>query len=173
MRIFSFLQKKAVSCLLSRTNYEQIQKLYYYLFEEDGPIKNHTAKFAFTILDTTSGQLAFEGLPLTYFAYRQGTMPVLGYRFGSLAYVTDIKEYPETIFQQLEDLETLIISALTFSSSRIQFSVDEAVAFAQKVGAKNTYFMHMSHDVSYTALAEYLPKGMQLAYDGLELFFSI
>ena len=172
LRIYSFRQKGGIPCLLSSSSYSEVKKLFYYLFEQDGEVKNYTSKFDFIPLDG-DGECIFLGLPIRYFSYSQGGMKVLGFRIGDLAYVTDIKNYSPSIFQELQGLSCLVLSALRFTNSNIQFSIDEAIDFAEKVGAKNTYLMHMSHDIEYSHLYNLLPASITLAYDGLELPFHV
>ncbi len=175
LRIYNFRQKQAIPCLLSAESYQEIEKLFYYLFEnkESNGIKNYTSQFEFLSLKETKGQILFCGLPVRYFSYIQGGMKVLGYRLGDLAYVTDIKHYPETIFEELQGLKTLVVSALRARSSTIQFSIDEAIEFAKKTGAQETYLMHMSHEIEHTQLLQMLPPSITAAYDGLELTFTL
>lgn len=171
LRIYNFRQEEAIPCLLSSSSLLEIKKLFYFLFEEDGEMKNHKSKFNFTELKEEKGDVLFCGFPFRYFSYLQGGMKVLGYRLGDLAYVTDIKNYSETIFEELKGVSSLVLSALRFTNSQIQFSIDEAIDFAEKVGAKKTYLMHMSHDIEYHHLLTLLPPSITLAYDGLEVPF--
>ena len=99
-------------------------------------------------------------------------MPVLGFRVGSFAYVTDIKEYSESCIEKLRGVETLVTSALRFGHSKVQMNVDEAVDFVERVGAKKAYLMHMSHEIDYEYLAALLPSFIEPAYDGLTIAFS-
>jgi phosphoribosyl 1,2-cyclic phosphate phosphodiesterase len=173
LRIYNFRQKNAIPCLLSKASYSEVRKLFYYLFEEDGEVKNYTSKFDFIQLEKEAGGTVFCDLPIRYFSYVQGGMKVLGYRLGDLAYVTDIKEHSEDIFEQLQGVSCLVVSALRFTDSRIQFSIDEAIDFAEKVGAKKTYLMHMSHEIEHHHLLNLLPPSITLAYDGLEIPFYV
>jgi phosphoribosyl 1,2-cyclic phosphate phosphodiesterase len=118
------------------------------------------------------GTTRFVGLNLTYFSFFQLGMRVDGFRFGDLAYVSDIKTYPETIFNALEGVRTLIVSALRFQPSPMHFSVDEAIEFASRVGAEQTWFMHIAHELDHDIGNAYLPKGINLAYDGLQIDFK-
>lgn len=168
LRTYNAKQQCAIPCLLSSASYAEVQKLFYYLFEKGGEMKNYTSAFDFTVLEE-KGEVSFFGLPVRYFSYSQGGMKVLGYRFGDFAYVTDIKKYTDDIFKELEGLSCLVLSAQRFTESRIQFTIDEAVDFAKRVGAKKTYLMHLSHDIEYNHLLTLLPESITLAYDGLVL----
>lgn len=168
LRIYNARQKCAIPCLLSSDSYSEVEKLFYYLFEKGIEHKNYTSNFDFTLLGE-KGEVSFLGLPVRYFSYSQGGMKVLGYRFGNFAYVTDIKNYASDIFKELEGLSCLVLSAQRFTESRIQFTIDEAIDFAKRVGAKKTYLMHLSHDIEYNHLLTLLPESITLAYDGLVL----
>lgn len=114
-----------------------------------------------------------DGLPVSYFTYFQGEIPVTGFRFGSMAYVTDIKTYDESLFSSLQGLDTLLISALRRAPSRMQMTIEEAIAFAEKIVPKKTYLMHISHEIEHEDEQRKLPQSVQLAYDGLELEFHV
>jgi phosphoribosyl 1,2-cyclic phosphate phosphodiesterase len=100
-------------------------------------------------------------------------MAVQGFKFGNLAYVSDIKEIPETIYEDLKGTEILIVSALRYTDSVMHLSVDEAVAFSKKVGAKKTWFTHISHALDHEKTNAYLPEGVELSYDGLIIDFEV
>lgn len=173
LRVFTFSRKTPIPCLLSLTSLVHLKKLFYYLFEPHAQDKTVPAKFDFIELEQDRGEVAFCDVPIRYFTYSQPSMEVLGYRLGDLAYVTDIKDYPDTIFEDLKNCKTLILSALRHTHSKLQFSVHEAVAFAQKVGAKTTYLMHMAHEIDHTHLEKLLPPSILPAYDGLEIAFEL
>ncbi len=173
LRIFRFIKKAPIPCLLTATSLDHLKKLFYYHFDEHKVDKTVPAKFEFTLIPDKRGEISFCDLPLRYFSYSQPSMEVMGYRLGDLAYVTDIKEYPETIFEDLKGCKTLILSALRFPATKLQFSVDEAVAFAKKVGAETTYLIHMSHEINHMHLETLLPPSIRPAFDGLEIAFEL
>lgn len=101
-----------------------------------------------------------------------GELPILGFRFGSFAYITDMKtiDHPNTAL--LNGVDTLVVNALRFDNPHFSHMlVDEALAFAQKVGARRTLFTHMCHDIGLhtEACRRLAPYGAELAYDGQTL----
>lgn len=99
-----------------------------------------------------------------------GRLPMLGYRIGSLAYITDMTEMPESEWPKLAGVKTLVVNALRFEPHPTHQSITEAIAFAERVGAEQTYFIHTSHGAGLHAQTDaHLPANMHLAYDGLEL----
>ncbi len=98
-----------------------------------------------------------------------GRFRVLGFRIGNIAYCTDTNEIPEESWQHLTGLDVLILDALRHKPHPTHLSLNEAIAVAQRVGAKRTLFTHLSHDLEHEATNAQLPPGMELAYDGLTL----
>lgn len=99
-----------------------------------------------------------------------GKLPILGYRIGPLAYLTDMSQLGEQDWGKLEGVETLVVSALRDEPHATHQTIEEAIAFGRKVGAKRTYFIHMCHTAGKQAdRDEQLPEGFCFAYDGLTI----
>ena len=97
---------------------------------------------------------------------RHGKFSVLGFRFGNVAYCTDTNGIPESSWPLLADLDVLILDALRPRPHPTHFSLEEAIAVARRVGARRTFFTHMTHDLDHSTTNASLPPGMALAYDG-------
>jgi len=98
-----------------------------------------------------------------------GGRPVLGFRIGGFAYLTDCNEIPEETMAELEGLEVLVLDALRRKRHPTHFSLDEAVVVAQRLRPAQTLFTHCCHDLSHAQTCASLPEGIALAYDGLRL----
>lgn len=98
-----------------------------------------------------------------------GGRPVLAFRIGGFAYLTDCNEIPEATMAQLEGLEVLVLDALRRKRHPTHFSIDQAVAVAQRLGARQTLFTHCCHDLGHAETCASLPDGIALAYDGLRI----
>ncbi len=96
-----------------------------------------------------------------------GTLPILGWRLGDFAYLTDVSRLPEEAFPLLEGVRTLVSSALRHRPHPTHMSLDEAVALARRIGAERTWFIHMCHDLDHETTNAALPSDIQLAHDGL------
>ncbi len=175
LRIFNWRTDKALPCLLSIETADDIKRRYYYIFEPEGDeiYRKMLARFDLEYLVGDRGTLNFQGMPVGYFTYAQGGMRVNGFKLGNLAYVSDIRDYDESIFEELRGVDILVMSALRYSASHMHFSVDEAVAFSKKVGASHTWLMHVAHELDHDEANAYLPENIRMAYDGLELNFDI
>jgi phosphoribosyl 1,2-cyclic phosphate phosphodiesterase len=101
-----------------------------------------------------------------------GLLPILGFRFGSFAYITDMKTIDPRQEALLRGVEVLAVNALRFDRPHHSHQlVADAVAFANRVGARTTLLTHLCHDVGLHAEvnAHRLPAGVALAYDGQEI----
>ena len=100
-----------------------------------------------------------------------GKLPILGFRIGPLAYITDMKTIEPSELPYLEGVETLVVNALRFDRPHHSHQlVDYAVAFARRVGAGRTLLIHMCHDIGlHEAVNKRLPEGVELAYDGQQI----
>ena len=98
-------------------------------------------------------------------------LPILGYKIGRLAYITDMKTIPEGEIDYLQDIDYLVVNALRFTKPHhSHMLVDEALEFARKTSAKQVFLTHMCHDIVLIVEANAaLPQGVQLAYDGLSV----
>ncbi len=98
-------------------------------------------------------------------------MPILGYRFGPLAYITDIKSIDEEEFAYLQDIDTLVVGALRWDRPHhSHFLISDAIEFSRKLGARRTYLVHMTHNIGLHAEAQKrLPESVFFAYDTLEI----
>lgn len=102
-----------------------------------------------------------------------GKLPILGYRFGKMAYITDMKTIDDAEMAYLQGVEVLVVNALRFDNPHHSHQlVDDAIAFAQRVGAKKTYLVHVTHEIGFHDDANSrLPEGFEFPYDGLTFSF--
>lgn len=101
-----------------------------------------------------------------------GSLPVLGFRLGSFAYITDANSIPFESIQRLTGLDYLIINALRQKSHHAHFSLEESLQMISNLKPRQTYLTHISHQMGKHAdVSKLLPEGVELAFDGL-VFFS-
>ena len=98
-------------------------------------------------------------------------LPILGYRFGNFAYITDMKTIEATEYKYLRGVDTLVVNALKWEKPHhSHMLVGDTVEFAHKVGAQQTYFIHVNHQIGFhNETNRRLPEGFYLAYDGLQI----
>ncbi len=121
-------------------------------------------------LHTIDGPFTVAGQEFIPIPVLHGELPVLGFRVGNFAYVTDCSHIPPTSRTALADLDVLVLDALRRQPHPTHFSLDQAIAMAQELQTRRTYLTHLTHDISHRDISAILPPGINLAYDGLEFY---
>ncbi len=116
-------------------------------------------------------KFTIKGVEVMPFEVMHGKLPILGYRIGSLAYITDMKTIADGEMEYLHGVEVLVVNALRWEREHHSHQlVDDAIRFARRVGAKRTYLVHLTHEIGFHKDASRrLPEGIEFAYDGLEI----
>lgn len=110
------------------------------------------------------------GIPVIPIRVMHGKLPILGYRIGNMAYVTDVKYLPEEEYDKLKGLDVLIITALRKTTHPTHETLDEALANIERLHPRDAYLIHMGHSMGLHAEVEKeLPPHVHLAYDGLKV----
>ncbi|WP_435529263.1 MBL fold metallo-hydrolase [Muribaculum intestinale] len=101
-------------------------------------------------------------------------LPIIGFRIGPLAYITDAKTIPESTFSLLEGVDTLVINALRHVPHHSHMSVGEALAVVDRLKPRAVYFTHIADALGpHASVAAALPPPVRLAYDGLSISFKL
>ena len=109
-----------------------------------------------------------EGITVTPIRVMHYKLPILGYRIGGLAYITDALTIPETEYEKLEGVDVLVINALRKQPHLSHQTLNEALQVIGRVNPREAYLVHMSHHMGLTAEVEKeLPPHVHFAYDGL------
>ena len=115
------------------------------------------------------GPLVVHGVSVTPVPILHGQRPILGFRFGSFAYLTDCSGIPEASWALLEGLDVLVLDALRHKPHPTHFTVEEAVAAIATIQPRRALLTHICHDLPHEETNRALPSGVELAYDGLQL----
>ncbi|MGI9038171.1 MAG: MBL fold metallo-hydrolase [Gemmatimonadota bacterium] len=108
------------------------------------------------------------GIPLRVIGYPHGSYTSYGFRTGDLAVIVDAKRVPEDAWDLLDGVRTLVINALWFGKLHpTHFTVEEAVAVSERIGAEHTWLTHLTHKVEHADAEARLPDGVRPAFDGL------
>jgi len=169
LRPFFFDNRRTMPCYAHPDTTAVLRRNYDYIFGAD-PYPGA----ANVALETVDAPFAVPSryddaapVPVDPILLYHGDMPVYGYRIGGFAYLTDVSRIPEPSYQGLDGIDVLVLDALRPTPHHSHFSFDEAVEVARRIGARQTYFVHMTHNVRHADANARLPDTMQLAYDGL------
>lgn len=167
VRAFNYFQSRPVDIFATERVGHVVRKDFDYAFSEIRypgvpEINLHTIKpgCPFRV-----GELDI--VPVSGLHYR---LPVTGFRIGRMAYLTDFNRIEDSEIDKLRGLEVLVLNALRHEKHLSHFNVEQAVEVARRVGATQTWFTHMSHQIGlYTEIHDELPAGIHYAYDGLKI----
>ncbi|MEI9969824.1 MAG: MBL fold metallo-hydrolase [Terracidiphilus sp.] len=106
----------------------------------------------------------FARIPLLH-----GEQTIAGFRFGNAAYLTDVNAIPETSFALLDGVEVLVIDALRHTPHPSHSTVEQSLGWSRRIGARQTWFTHIAHELGHEETNCTLPEGVKLAYDGLSV----
>jgi phosphoribosyl 1,2-cyclic phosphate phosphodiesterase len=169
LRPFLFGNRRAIPCFAHEDTARVMQSMFKYIFDDGSypgvpDLQLHVVEEAFEVAGRYDHESRIRVTPIK--AYH-GDLPLFGYRVGSFAYLTDTSHIPDESLALLEGVDTLVLDALRHEQHPTHFTVAEAVEVAQRVGARQTYFTHMTHTLLHAEEDGRLPDGIGLAYDGL------
>ncbi|MFA9462084.1 MBL fold metallo-hydrolase [Thiohalorhabdus methylotrophus] len=171
MRAFNGLQEQVIPVYGRPATLEEAEKRFHYCFGDPPPPEKG---WYIPVLEARpfTDALEWGSLTVTPIPVEHGRWPIYGYRFNNLAYITDVKRIPEASWPLLEDLDVLILDCLRYREHPTHLRVDEAVAVAERIGARRTVFTHFTHEIDFARLADALPEGMEPGHDGLRIAVS-
>ncbi len=168
LRIFTVQTRAPLRLYGPQETLERIRQSFSYIFDDSVQPVPGTSKPSLELHPLEPGRLQpVAGLDVLPLAFQHGRMRVFGYRIGPLAYLTDVKEVPAAIREQLQGLKVLVVNALWWRPHPTHLSIGEAIEAAQALGAERTFLTHLSHETGHAALQRQLPAGIAPAYDGL------
>jgi len=180
VRRFNAVQRTPIDVYAERHTLDHLMRVYQHIFDSD---RNVNDSFVATLIAhevTLAQPLDLFGMLFTPVRLLHGKLPILGFRIEPtpalaarspfpLAYCTDVSAIPPESWRHLRNLDTLVLDALRHRKHPTHFTLNEAVQAADGIAARETWFIHMSHDMLHAATNESLPEGMNLAHDGLLL----
>ena len=168
IRPFNFRQREAIHAFANPNTAKAIRRAFSYIWADtqEGGGKPQLE------LHEVDGPFTFEGIDIVPLPVTHGEWTILGYRIGPFAYITDTNGIPDSTMALLEGVEVLALDGLRPSPPHpTHFTIGQAIEVAQRIGARETYLIHLTHDIDHATLEAKLPPGVKLAYDGLKLAF--
>jgi phosphoribosyl 1,2-cyclic phosphate phosphodiesterase len=148
---------------------EVLERIYDYTFSPQATYPNR----ARVQLEPLQERNMVHGVEFVRVPVLHGQKEIVGFRFGRAAYLTDVSAIPESSFALLEGLDLLVLSALRYKPHPSHATVEQAVAWSRRIGARRTWLTHIAHELGHEETNSLLPDGIRLAYDGLSLPVSL
>jgi len=168
IRGFALVQRQRIDCWMDGVTRASLERRFGYIFHGEGGYpaisQAHTTpdhSVAWTV-DGPSG-----AIPISTFDQDHGGLRSLGYRFGNVAYSSDVVGLPEESFAALQNLDVWIVDALRYAPHPTHAHVDRALNWIERVRPRRAILTNMHLDLDYATLSESLPAGVEAAYDGL------
>ncbi len=165
VRRFNWLMDAELNCYGTQDTLDYVRQMFVYAFEEDSEYPSH--KPALNLVPIDDEPFTLFGLAVTPIPVMHGPLPVMGYRFGRFAYCTDCNYIPEKSMARLRDLDVFVLDAVRLRPHPTHFNIEQAIETAHRVGARQTYFTHIAHQIKHQTISDQLPDNIALAYDGL------
>ena len=170
VRRFNALQRGRIACYADAQTVGEVRRTFAYIFDSGAPRGGGLPELD---LFTVAGEFSLGRQVVVPITVLHGRRPVLGYRIGSFAYVTDCSSIPDPSWPLLEGVEWLVLDALRERPHPTHFSVTQALEVVRQIAPRRAWFTHIAHDLSHAETCARLPEGVELAYDGLTLDVAV
>lgn len=168
IRAFNYIEKSVTQIYCEKYVEDSLRMEYSYAFDENK--YPGAPEWKVNIIDQNPFEITAHGKTVTIVPIRgkHFRLPVLGFRFGNIAYCTDMNHIPDEEFSKLEGLDHFVINCVRRGRHISHYSLEGALKVAERVGAKHTWLTHLSHQLPcYEELCSELPPHIRPAYDGL------
>jgi phosphoribosyl 1,2-cyclic phosphate phosphodiesterase len=164
LRIFSQASGNPMPIYADALTLAEVRRRYAYAFDSSKNYGGGVPQYDLRPAAEPFLQGTWKVTPLPVF---HGPEPILGYRVGDFAFITDVTLIPEATLDLLEGLDVLALDCLRPGPHSTHLHYDLAVEYARRIGARRTFMIHMTHDFDHDELEGMLPEGMHAAFDGL------
>lgn len=165
LRSYCLVQKQDMPVYTLPEYQQDVRRVFNYAFQDHRP-GIHVPRFD---LRDVPESLFLGGLEIRTMTVFHGHWPVIAIRVNDFAYVTDVNRIPEEAWNQLQNLETLVLDATRYASHPTHFSFEEALSVARTLKPSITYLTHLSADYDHDKVEAQLEPAIRLAYDGLRI----
>lgn len=166
VRAFNFKQQKDMEVYAQKRVLDSLKREFHYAFSDF----KYPGIPLINLHEISNSPFTVAGIQITPIEVMHYKLPILGFRVGDFTYITDAKTVSEKENEKIKGSKILVINALQKEEHISHFNLEEAISFAVEIGAEKTYLTHISHRLGrHEDISKELPKGIELAYDGLVL----
>ena len=164
IRPYNLKQMSSVPIYASDDTLAILRRAFAYIFEPP-KVPSSMPEVETHILN---GEFELFGARIQPIPAQHGPLPVLGFRLGTFAYLTDFSFVPEASKEMLRGLDHFVLSAIRYTPHPMHSTVDQSLALVRELKPKHAWFTHICHDLGHKATNAKLPSNVRLAYDGLK-----
>lgn len=168
LRAFCQLNRKQIPLYAKEDAVEHIKLKFGYVLRDPSDFWD----LPVLCIETIHEPFELFGVKITPIPVMHGRGHIFGYRIGNFAYMTDVSEIPESSFALLENLDVVLLDCLRETSHPTHINIEQSLAYIGRIKAKQSYMIHMTHELEYASLSKKLPKNVFVGFDGLKLHFS-
>ena len=173
VRLFNISMQQAIDIYAEKHTLGHLHRVFEHVFESHDNVNDSFVANLVPHEILTGELINLFGVEFTPIRLLHGHLPIVGFRIEAtgtkIAYCTDVSSIPTGTWSMLEELDVLVLDMLRFRDHPTHLNLDQAIEIAQQVGAKQTYFTHMTHCICHAEVDADLPVGISLAYDGLHI----
>lgn len=167
IRPFNFRQRESIHAFANASTAKAIRRAFSYIWDPATQIGGGKPQIELHEID---GPFTHDGIAITPIPVSHGDWTILGYRIGGFAYITDTNGIPDSSMPLLEGLDVLAIDALRPGPAHpTHFTIGQAVAIAERIGARKTWLIHLAHEAEHAEVEAGLPEGVGVAWDGMRV----
>jgi phosphoribosyl 1,2-cyclic phosphate phosphodiesterase len=173
IRIFNFIQKSPIPVYADQHTGSALKRIFPYCFEKDPGYEGGGIPKLLLNTIAPGNHISLGSFRISVLQTFHGKVPILGYRFGSFAYMTDCSSVPPETSAALKGVRTALLNGLRYRPHKTHFTIPQAVEFAKTSGFEKTYLTHLSHEIEHEQVSKTLEtltgNKVSLAHDGLEI----
>ena len=162
-RPFNYKKKDRIKCFGNDLTIDNLRRVYSYIFD----YPEIAGGVPMVELIPVSKPFVIEGIQVMPITIMHGKMPIFAYRIGDFVYATDCSDIPNDSMDMFKGCKVVVLDCLREKPHPTHFHLDQAISVAQEIGAKATYFTHISHQMDHEEVTKKLPENIYLAYDSL------
>jgi phosphoribosyl 1,2-cyclic phosphate phosphodiesterase len=170
LRRYNHLQRTRIPCYGDAQTIHEVRRTFSYIFDRATPAGGGLPEID---LFPVHGAFSLGGVEIVPVPLWHGRRLLYGYRIGGLAYLTDCSAIPEESWALLEGVQVVVVDALRHRPHPTHFTVAEALEVVTRLAPSSAWFTHICHDLPHVATGASLPEGVELAYDGLSVTFTV
>lgn len=166
IRAYNFSMGRDIDVYANEIAEMELRKHFDYIFNDN----KYPGIAGVNIIPIKKEKFIAEGIEVIPVEVLHHKLPVVAFRVGDFAYITDIKTISNEEFEKLKGVKVLILSVLRHQEHFSHFNLEDGLAFIEKLKPEKTYFIHLSHNFGkHKDIEKTLPENIYLAYDGLKI----